>query len=108
MRIILNIQSSAKRFQGADVITFCALLLTLSGAVLVYLASAQQRLRASSLPASARSLGWLSALFGTACWWYAAGVGPGITAALTMLMLTWVLLPYLAWWRIEAAEVGES
>ena len=89
-------------------ITFCALLLTLSGAVLVYLASAQQRLRAVSLPASARGLGWLLVLLGTACWWYATGVGPGITAALTMLMLTWVLLPYLAWWRTETAEVGES
>lgn len=89
-------------------ITFLALLLTLSGAVLVYLASAQQRLRAASLPASARGLGWLMVLSGTACWWQAAGVGPGITAALTMLMLSWVLLPYLAWWRSGSTPIGES
>lgn len=89
-------------------ITFCALLLTLSGAVLVYLASAKQRLRASSLPASARFAGWLLMALGTAGWWYDAGVGPGITAALTTLMLTWVLLPYLAWWRTSAMEAGES
>lgn len=89
-------------------ITLFALLLTLSGAVLVYLASAKQRLRASSLPALARLAGWLLVASGTGSWWYDAGVGPGITAALTTLMLTWVLLPYLAWWRTSAKEAGES
>jgi hypothetical protein len=93
---------------ACDVITFCALLLTLAGAVLVYLASAQQRLRASSLPTSARFGGWLLFAAGTALWWHEAGLGAGITAALTSLMLTWVLLPYVAWWRISTAEVGES
>jgi hypothetical protein len=90
------------------VITLCALLLTLSGAVLIYLASAQQRLRASPLPGVARLAGWLSLVAGTACWWYDAGIGPGIAAALTLLMLAWVALPYLAWWRAGAAEAGES
>lgn len=88
-------------------IIFCALLLTLLGAVLVYLASAQQRLRAVPLPVWARWSGWLLVAAGTACWWYDAGVGPGITAALTMLMLTWVTLPYVAWWRTNAHDAGQ-
>lgn len=86
----------------------CALLLTLSGAVLIYLASTHQRLRASPLPGSARLAGWLLFAAGTACWWSDAGIGPGITAALTMLMLAWVALPYLAWWRASAAEASDS
>ena len=85
-------------------ITLCALLATLAGAVLVYLASSQQRLRASSLPVSARLAGWLLVALGTLGWCYDAGTGAGITAALTALMLTWVLLPYLAWWRIGTPE----
>jgi len=104
MRIILNIQAARRRKQGADVITFCALLATLAGAVLVYLASGQQRLRASSLPVSARLAGWLLVALGTLGWCYDAGTGAGITAALTALMLTWVLLPYVAWWRIGTPE----
>jgi len=90
------------------VITLCALLLTLSGAVLVYLASAQQRLRAASLPGVARLVGWLLLAAGTACWGYDAGIGPGITAALTLLMLTWVVLPYLAWWRASITQSNPS
>jgi hypothetical protein len=90
------------------VIILCALLLTLSGAVLIYLASSQQRLRASSLPVSARRSGWVLVVLGTGAWWMDAGMGPGITAALTMLMLTWVTLPYLAWWRKSALEADET
>lgn len=78
----------------------CALLLTLAGATLIYLASARQRLRAASLPLSARMAGWLLVLAGTTTWLSAAGVGAGIAGALTTLMLAWVLLPYVAWWRI--------
>ncbi len=88
-------------------ITLLALLSTLSGGVLIYLASAQQRLRASALPAAARHAGWLLVVAGAAIWWYDAGMGPGISAALTMLTLTWVALPYAAWWRAAAAETGE-
>lgn len=84
-----------------------ALLLTLIGAVLVYLASAQQRLRESRLPASAKLGGWVLFVGGTACWWHDAGMGPGITAALTLLMLTWVALPYLAWWRTSVRGTSE-
>lgn len=86
--------------------TLLALLLTLSGAVLVYLASTKQRLRTASLPARARTAGWVFLAAGTACWWRDAGMGPGITAALTTVMLAWVALPYLAWWRTPAAETG--
>nr|WP_199044033.1 hypothetical protein [Dyella sp. ASV24] len=88
-------------------ITLLALLLTLSGAALIYLASAQQQLRASSLPAAARLTGWLLVAGGTACWWYEAGMGAGITAALTMLMLCWVALPYAAWWRTAVRNAAE-
>lgn len=88
-------------------ITLLALLLTLSGAALVYLASAQQRLRASALPPAARLAGWLLVAGGTACWWYETGMGPGIAAALTMLMLSWVALPYAAWWRATARDAAE-
>ncbi|AIF47975.1 hypothetical protein [Dyella japonica] len=88
-------------------ITLLALLWTLSGAVLIYLASAQQRLRACALPAAARHAGWLLVIAGTGCWWYDAGMGPGMAAALTLLMFTWVVLPYAAWWRTAAAEAGE-
>jgi hypothetical protein len=34
-----------------------------------------------------------------ATWIIADGIGVGITATLSMLMLVWVLLPYLSWWR---------
>ena len=88
-------------------ITLLALLTTLSGAVLIYLASARQGLRATALPAIARHAGCLLAAGGTACWWYDAGMGPGIVAALTLLMLSWVILPYAAWWRAAAAEASE-
>jgi len=90
------------------VIILLALLTTLSGAVLVYLASAQQRLRERPLPAASRWIGWLLVAIGTACWWYDAGMGPGITATLTLLMLTWVALPYLSWWRTNTLAADES
>ena len=88
-------------------ITFFALLLTLSSAVLIYLASAHQRLRVSPLPTRARWGGWFLFAVGMGFWCDETGIGPGVTAALTALMLTWVLLPYVAWWRISAAEVSQ-
>lgn len=85
----------------------CALLLTLAGAALIYLASARQRLRSTSLPFSARMAGWLLVLAGTTVWLSAAGVGAGVAGALTTLMLAWVSLPYLAWWRVAHASAGK-
>lgn len=80
-------------------IVLCALLLTLAGSALVYLASARQRLRATPLPPPIRAIGWLLMLGGLAAWLFASGVGAGSASALTAIMLAWVLLPYLAWWR---------
>ncbi|WP_430390079.1 hypothetical protein [Dyella sp. 20L07] len=88
-------------------ITLCALLLTFAGAALVYLASARQRLRIKPLRAPARAAGWLIIFAGTACWLLVAGTGAGIAAALTALMLTWVALPYLAWWRTPSAKTQQ-
>jgi O-antigen/teichoic acid export membrane protein len=104
IRIVLNNADQrarvATRFkEHHHVITLCALLLNLAGAVLVYLASGQQRLRTAPLHVFARVLGWLLIVAGVVCWLFDAGVGAGIAAALTTLMLAWVLLPYVAWWR---------
>ena len=87
-------------------IVLCALLLTLAGAALVYLASARQRLRAVPLPRPARAIGWLSMLAGLVAWLFASGAGAGAASALTAIMLAWVLLPYVVWWRAsgDAAE----
>lgn len=81
-----------------------ALLSIFSGALLVYLASKHQRLRPQSLPAAVRHVGWLLLAAGTGCWLHEAGLGAGLAAALATLMLSWVTLPYLAWWRGACAE----
>lgn len=83
-------------------IVFYALLPTLAGAVLVYLTSGHQRLRRAPLPMAARIAGWLLMLAGTLAWLADAGLGAGVAGALTAVMLAWVLLPYLAWWRHDA------
>ena len=80
-------------------ITACALLLCLVGSTSIYLASAQQQWRAKSLPRIARWVGWLWVALGMAAWIVVDGIGVGITAALSTLMLAWVVLPYLSWWR---------
>ena len=79
--------------------TLSALLLNLAGAVLAYLASGQQQLLKNPLRITARLASWLLIIAGTACWLIVAGAAAGISAALTTLMLAWVILPYLAWWR---------
>lgn len=85
-------------------IVVIALSLMFAGALLVYLASEQQRLRQRSLSYTGRRIGWLLLAAGMACWMHEAGVGAGIAAALTTLMLIWVTLPYLAWWRGPGSE----
>jgi hypothetical protein len=80
-------------------ITACALLLCLAGGTSIYLASSQQQWRAKPLPRVARWIGWLLAALGMAAWIVVDGIGVGITAALSTLMLAWVALPYLSWWR---------
>lgn len=79
--------------------TLCALLLNMTGAVLVYLVSPRQRLLAAPLRWAGRTGAVLLLAAGLAAWLAAAGIGAGIAAALTAWMLTWVALPYLAWWR---------
>ena len=80
-------------------ITACALLLCLVGGTSIYLSSQQQQWRAKPLPRLARWMGWLLVALGTGAWIVADGTGVGITASLSTLMLVWVLLPYLSWWR---------
>ena len=88
--------------------TFSALLLNLAGAALVYLASGKQQLLKTPLHVTARLVGWLLIIAGTVCWLLAAGTGAGISAALTTLMLAWVVLPYLAWWRSPDATATNT
>lgn len=82
----------------------CALLLSIAGAVLAYLASARQSLLVRPLPAAMRGVAAVLLVLGAAAWIKAAGTGAGISAALTCWMLGWVLLPYLAWWRSAKAR----
>lgn len=86
--------------------TLSALLLNLAGAALVYLASGQQKLLKTPLHVMARLAGWLLIITGAACWLKVAGTGAGLAAGLTTLMLAWVILPYLAWWR--SADASET
>ena len=81
------------------VMTLCALLLSAAGATLIYLASAQQRLLPTPLHPGSRVSALAMIITGFAAWLSAAGLGAGIAAALTSWMLTWVALPYVAWWR---------
>lgn len=91
---------------GPSVITACAILLCLVGGTSIYLASQQQQWRAKPLPRLARWLGWLLVALGMAAWIAADGAGVGITAALSTLMLAWVVLPYLSWWRRTARKAS--
>jgi hypothetical protein len=81
----------------------CALVLCMAGATLLYLASAKQTLLARTLSASAHVAALALMAGGIATWIAASGTGAGIAAALTTWMLSWVALPYLAWWRQAAA-----
>lgn len=71
----------------------------MAGATLTYLASTQQKLLPTPLRPHTRLLAMAIAAGGVAAWLEAAGTGAGIAATLTTWMLTWVALPYLAWWR---------
>jgi len=75
-----------------------ALLLCFASALLLYLASPQQRLRKSPLPAWMRWVALAFAASGAGAWIDLLGVGAGLFTALTTLMLGWVGLPYAAWY----------
>lgn len=88
--------------------TSCALLLTLSGALLVYLAHAQQRILRVAMPWPARAAGSIALLTGALAWCAAQGVGAGVAGTATAAMCTWVLLPYIAWWRGKHARAADE
>lgn len=72
-------------------------LLTLLGALLLYLCSPNQRWLALPLPARPwRMLAWASLLAAAALWIVHAGIRSGIFVALTLLMLVWGLFPFLS------------
>ncbi|WP_189461919.1 hypothetical protein [Jeongeupia chitinilytica] len=74
-----------------------AFLLCLTAASLAYLSSPQQRLLAvRSAGRRSRRLAVLLAIAGTGVWMGAADVASGLVAALLVMMLTSVALPYLA------------
>jgi hypothetical protein len=87
---------------------FCALLATLSGALLVYASHPQQRLFRAALSARLCMLGWIVLFMGMLGWCDASGVGAGVASSLTATMATWVLLPYLAWWQGKATIARAS
>lgn len=86
-------------------ITLWALLLNMAGATLFYLASARQKLLSAPLRVGFRMAGLAAIGGGAAAWLAAAGLGAGIATTLTSCMLTWVALPYLAWWRSAPERV---
>lgn len=88
-------------------LSLSALALCLAAAVLVYLASSHQQLIMRRLPPVARAGAVLCGLAGTALWCATISWGAGIAAALTALMLTWVVLPYMAW-RLRSTNRGEK
>jgi len=75
-----------------------ALLLCFASALLLYLASPQQRLRKAPLPAWMRVAALAFAVSGAGAWIDVLSVGAGVFTALTALMLGWVGLPYVAWY----------
>ena len=88
-----------------------ALACGVAGASLAYLASPKQNW---GVPARARVLRWpglVLSLVSLLPWCRVTGLAAGIAAALTTLMLAWVLAPYLGWWlrqpsRARAARQG--
>jgi uncharacterized membrane protein SpoIIM required for sporulation len=74
-----------------------ALAVNAGSALLLYLASPQQRLRVMPLPAVARLSAAALGAVSLALWITAAGIGAGITATLITFMLSCVSLPYLGW-----------
>lgn len=77
----------------------CAFLLSFLGAVLVYLSHQRQRLLRAPSPARTGIAGTAAIFTSLWIWQAASGIAAGLAGALTTLMLAWVLLPYIAWWR---------
>lgn len=84
-----------------------ALCLTCAGALGIYWAAPQQRLLPAPSPATAlRRLGVALLVAGVALWCVALHPVAGFFAALTVVMGCWVLLPYLAAWRLARRAVA--
>jgi hypothetical protein len=86
----------------------CAFLLGFWGAVLVYLSHERQRLLRAALPFGARMAGTAIIFASIGAWYAASGMAAGVAGALTTLMLSWVALPYLAWWRGKHVVVARA
>jgi hypothetical protein len=78
---------------------FCALIATFAAAVLAYASHPRQGLLKTARPALYRGTAALCLAVGAFAWVREFGLGSGIAGLLTNLMLVWVALPYVAWWR---------
>jgi hypothetical protein len=96
---VLHQVSRDSDWEYRNMVMVCALLLGFLGAAAIYLSHPQQRLLPRPLPFGYRMVGTIAILASMWCWCVASGVAAGIAGALTTLMLAWVTLPYVAWWR---------
>ncbi|HET6433673.1 hypothetical protein [Dyella sp.] len=83
-----------------------ATALVLAGAWLIYLGSPAQNWLRAPLARLPRRSGALLLALSVMLWCRILGVGAGIAAFITLVMLAWVLAPYLGWWlgRRDAAR----
>ncbi|KGI76693.1 hypothetical protein [Oleiagrimonas soli] len=75
-----------------------ALILTVAAALLVYLGSPRQNWLRIAWPRWTQAAALVPLLAGAALWCREAGVGAGLFAVMTCIMLIWVLAPYVGWW----------
>jgi hypothetical protein len=78
---------------------FCALIATFAAAVLAYAGHPRQSLLKSARPALYRAAAVVCVAVGAFAWVREFGLGSGIAGVLVNLMLGWVALPYVVWWR---------
>lgn len=83
-----------------------ALAAGLAGALLVYLASPRQNWRVVPSAWQWRAAGLALVAVSLLAWCRAAGSVAGVAAALTTLMLAWVLAPYIGWWLARRQQRG--
>jgi hypothetical protein len=78
---------------------FYALIATFAAAVLAYAGHPRQGLWKAARPVLYRRAAAVCMVVGAFAWVREFGLGSGIAGLLTNLMLVWVALPYLVWWR---------
>ena len=81
------------------VIAIAAGLCLTLGAVLLYLASPNQRWLAAPLGTAGRWGGWAALAVGQLLLWRIMGVATAIFTSLTLLMLWWSVVPLAVAWR---------